>query len=469
MSAPDTDKMAALLAKGGAYIPPFRNASLNSRNLLATRNGRFLTFALLYISEGIPYGFTSVAMVAFMRQQGVSLELIGTFMAALFLPWAFKWAWAPLIDLIRLDRLGGRRAWIIFCTVMMIATLVVTALIDFKANFGLLLAMVVVNNLFCATQDVAIDSLAVSTLKANERGRGNGFMFSGQYFGIMLGGGGAVFVSGLFGFKASLAYISLLLFINLLFVLIYVRDPGVNPNPVHQDHWVRKLTASMVAFVKEVYASFWKSGSGPIIGVAFALLPTGAMALAYALLATLQVDYGLDSSEIATLQVYNTIASSIGCLLGGIVGDRYGIKKTVAVAYLLTALPTLLMATLISRHGLQAIPPASFYSIIVVHGFFFGMAFGVRNAIFMGMTNPAVAATQFTAFMGLSNLAISFTNYWQGVVAERIDYATVFYLDSLFAVLVLLIIPFLRGREDRSTKGAPVPRAEATAVAIAPD
>lgn len=40
---------------------------LKQRNLLGTRNGRFLTFGLLYISEGIPYGFTSVAMVAFMR------------------------------------------------------------------------------------------------------------------------------------------------------------------------------------------------------------------------------------------------------------------------------------------------------------------------------------------------------------------------------------------------------------------
>jgi PAT family beta-lactamase induction signal transducer AmpG len=469
MSGRDIDKMAVLLAKGGACISPYRNASLNRRNLLETRNGRFLTFGLLYISEGIPYGFTSVAMVAFMRQQGVSLELIGTFVGALFLPWAFKWAWAPLIDLIRLDRLGGRRAWIIFCTVMMIAMLVVTALIDFKTHFGLLLAMVVITNLFCATQDVAIDSLAVSTLKVNERGRGNGFMFSGQYFGIMLGGGGAVFVSGLFGFEASLAYISILLSINLLFVLLYVRDPGVNPNPVHQDHWIRKLTASMVAFVKEVYASFWKSGSGPIVGVAFALLPTGAMALAYALLATVQVDYGLDTNQIARLQVFNTIATSIGCLLGGVVGDRFGIKKTVAIAYLLTALPTLLMATLISRHGLQAIPPAYFYSTIIVHGFFFGMAYGVRNAIFMGMTNPAVAATQFTAFMGMANLAISIANYWQGAVAERFDYATVFYLDSLFAVLVLLIIPFLRGREEEPDKAPPATEVEAAVVAQVPD
>jgi MFS family permease len=420
---------------------------LNSRNLLATRNGRFLTFALLYISEGIPYGFTSIAMVAFMRQQDVSLELIGTFVGALFLPWAFKWAWAPLVDLIKLDRLGGRRAWIIFCTVMMIITLLITAMVDFRENFTLLLIMIVLTNLFCATQDVAIDSLAVSSLRVSERGRGNGFMFAGQYFGIMLGGGAAVFVSGLFGFKVALAYISLLLFMNLLFVLLFVQDPYANPEAERQDHLVRKLITSMIAFVKEVYASFWQSGSGPIFGVAFSLLPMGAMALAYATLATIQVDYGLDSSQIARLQIFNTISSALGCIAGGLLGDRFGAKRVVAIAYFLTALPTLLLGIQISLVGLTAVPSHLFYGIIIAHGFFYGMAYGVRNAIFMGMTNPAVAATQFTAFMAMSNLAISLTNYWQGIVAERIDYAAVFYVDSLLAVLAILLIPFLRDRK----------------------
>ena len=420
---------------------------MKPRNLLATRNGRFLTFALLYISEGIPYGFTSIAMVAFMRQQGVSLELIGTFVGALFLPWAFKWAWAPLVDLIKLDRLGGRRAWIIFCTVMMIITLLITAMVDFKENFTLLLVMIVLTNLFCATQDVAIDSLAVSTLRVSERGRGNGFMFAGQYFGIMLGGGAAVFVSGLFGFKIALGYISALLFINLLFVLFYVQDPYANPEAERQDHVFRKLVTSMVAFVKEVYASFWQSGSGPVFGVVFALLPMGAMALAYATLATIQVDYGLDSSQIARLQIFNTISAALGCIAGGLLGDRFGAKRVVAIAYFLTALPTLLLGTQISLLGLTAVPPNLFYGIIIAHGFFYGMAYGVRNAIFMGMTNPAVAATQFTAFMAMSNLAISLTNYWQGIVAERIDYAAVFYVDSLIAVLAILLIPFLRDRK----------------------
>jgi len=418
-------------------------------NLLATRNGRFLTFGLLYISEGIPYGFTSVAMVAFMRQQGVSLELIGSFVAALFLPWAFKWAWAPAIDLIKLHRLGGRRAWIIGCTVMMIITLLVTALVDFREHFHLLLAMIVLNNLFCATQDVAIDSLAVSTLRVDERGRGNGFMFAGQYLGIALGGGAAVFVYGLFGFEVALGYVSALLFINLVFVLLYVHDPQADPNAPAQQDIFKSLLTAMIAFVKEVYASFWQSGTGPKIGVAFALLPTGALALAYATLGTIQVDYGLNENQIAQMRIYNTIVAAAGCIVGGLMGDRFGPRRTVAASYLLTAVPTLILAVQISKLGLQAVPLGLFYGIVIAHGFFYGMAFGVRNAIFMGMTNPAVAATQFTAFMAMSNLAISIGNYWQGIVAERVDYAAVFYLDSLFAVLAILVIPLLRNREEQ--------------------
>ncbi len=118
------------------------------------------------------------------------------------------------------------------------------------------------------------------------------------------------------------------------------------------------------------------------------------------------------------------------------------------VFFLLTALPTLVLATQISSVGLELVPIDLFYAVIILHGLFFGMAFGLHAAIFMGMTNPAVAATQFTAFMAMSNLAISVANYWQGIVAERVDYAMVLYMDALIAIVPLSIIPFLRNREE---------------------
>ena len=427
---------------------------MHSKNLLDSRKGRFLTFGLLYISEGIPYGFTSTAMVAFMRTQGLSLEQIGTFVAALFLPWAFKWVWAPLIDLVKLNRYGGRKAWIIFCTTMMTLTLLITAAVDFVEDFQMLLLMVVLNNFFCATQDVAIDSLAVSTLKEDERARGNGFMFGGQYFGIALGGGGAVFVFGFWGFDVALMYISSLLLLNLLFIVFFVTDPDATSTVVKRSGSVLgKFARELKSFLHELYVSFFKSGRGPKVGLLFSVLPVGAMALGYATLSTIQVDYGLVETQIAEISIYNTIFGAVGCLIGGVLGDRFGIKNMLALFYVLTIVPTLVLATQISSVGLEAVSIQLLYSVIMAHGFIYGMAFAVHAAVFMGMTNPAVAATQFTAFMAMSNLAVSAANYWQGIVAERVDYAMVFYVDSLLMLVPLIIIPFLRNRDEgaRST------------------
>ena len=133
---------------------------MRSLNILHSRRGRLSAFCLLYISEGIPYGSSSTAMVAFMRMEGLTLGQIGAFVGAIFIPWSLKFVWAPMIDIVKLKRFGGRKAWIAGCNVMMIVTLLVVAAIDFADNFTLLLWMIILNNLFCATQDVAIDSLA---------------------------------------------------------------------------------------------------------------------------------------------------------------------------------------------------------------------------------------------------------------------------------------------------------------------
>jgi len=388
-------------------------------------------------------------MVTFMRKEGLSLEQIGIFVAALFLPWSFKWVVAPLIDLVKLHRFGGRKAWIMFLTTMMIATLLLTAALDLVADYQLLLMVIVLNNIFCATQDVAIDSLAVSTLKEDERGRGNGFMFGGQYLGITLGGGGAIFVFGYWGFDISLMYVSALLFLNLLFIIFFVKDPDVvHAVPKPLDGVLHRFATSIREFAKALYAGFIKSGRGPKLGLVYALLPFATFSLAYATLSTIQVDYGLSDEQIAKLTIYNTIASAIGCIIGGMLGDKFGLKKTILISCPITALPTLYLALQISQAGLASIPVEIFYSCLVLHGLLFGMAFALTISIFMGMTSPIVAATQFTAFMAMRNVAITYTNYWQGVVGERMDYSAVLYADSALLVLSLLVLPLLRSREE---------------------
>jgi PAT family beta-lactamase induction signal transducer AmpG len=145
--------------------------------------------------------------------------------------------------------------------------------------------------------------------------------------------------------------------------------------------------------------------------------------------------------------VLNTIAAGIGCVIGGLLGDRFGIKKMIAGFYLLTTIPTVYLAIQIASVGLTAIPVEAFFAVIILHGLFYGGSFSLNAAIFMGMTNPLVAATQFTAYMALGNISISIGNLWQGVVAERIGYSAALYIDAALVLVPLAILPFLKNRE----------------------
>ena len=48
--------------------------SLPRFDLLRSTRGRLLRFCLLYLSEGVAYGFSATAMVAFTRTEGLSLS-----------------------------------------------------------------------------------------------------------------------------------------------------------------------------------------------------------------------------------------------------------------------------------------------------------------------------------------------------------------------------------------------------------
>ena len=115
--------------------------------------------------------------------------------------------------------------------------------------------------------------------------------------------------------------------------------------------------------------------------------------------------------------------------------------------YFLTTIPTVYLAMQIASVGLAAIPVEYFFGIIILHGLFYGGSFSLNAAIFMGMTNPLVAATQFTAYMALGNISISIGNLWQGVVAERVGYSAALYIDAALILIPLVVLPFLKNRE----------------------
>jgi predicted MFS family arabinose efflux permease len=89
----------------------------------------------------------------------------------------------------------------------------------------------------------------------------------------------------------------------------------------------------------------------------------------------------------------------------------------------------------------------AFWAACLAFAVFHGFMYGTRTALFMDITTPAVAATQFTAYMAMFNLVISYSATWQGFAIEHWGFPRTLALDSAFGLLCLALLPFLTPRK----------------------
>jgi len=426
-------------------------------NPLASRFGRLTTFFFLYVTEGIPLGFTAVAVVTQMRRAGVGPDTVGLFLSSLYLPWSFKFLAGPVVDMIYSDRLGRRRGWIAAMQGLMALMLVVLMPVPFDTHLRLYTLLVAVLNVFAATQDVAIDALACGVLEEDERGVANGLMFAGASVGQAVGGSGVLFLSTVLGFPPTYLFAAgSVLFVTVFFVLPIREKPTPRAAAEQEDVWARIAAEIRDYCVTAVRAFFGSRVS--VAALVFALLPAGAYSLSLALQSNLAPELGLSDEKISLLNLFSTLIFAVFCVAGGFLSDRFGRRRVMAVSIIATALPTLWLASAMSAHGWvmpidmkaadRPVAPAAllvcFWAATLSFNAFQGLMYGVRTALFMDVCDPRVAATQFTAYMALLNLVISYSGAWQGLAIRNFGYPATLVLDAAFGLVCLAVLPLTR-------------------------
>ena len=433
---------------------PFTINPMGLPNLLATRRGRLFAFFALYMTEGIPLGFAAIAIATQLRRQGVGPAEIGAFVASFYLPWAFKWAFGPFVDVFRSQRFGHRRGWILFAQVMMALTLLSLIAVPLPQGLGLFTAILLVHNTFGAIQDVAIDSLAVNTLAEHERGLANGLMFAGASVGQAVGGSGVLMLVGWTGFQGSFVFVAAAILAVTAFVVLPMKEAAAHAlaeSPV-TGAW-RAAGAEMKAFAVQSFRSFLGT-RGAFSGVFFALLPAGAMSLGLALQSNLAVELGMNDDQVGALNLWTSIISA-GCMvLGGMLSDKLGRRRTLFVYLVGMSLSVVYLMLVLQRHGyVMPHPPGgpvlpelvtALWIASLSYSVFQGLMYGTRSAIFMDVTNPVVAATQFTAYMAMMNLAIAIAASWQGVAVEAWGYPMTLAVDAVTGLVCLLLLPAMK-------------------------
>jgi predicted MFS family arabinose efflux permease len=152
------------------------------------------------------------------------------------------------------------------------------------------------------------------------------------------------------------------------------------------------------------------------------------------------------------------VCSASGCILGGHLSDKLGRRLMLATYVLLTTVPTIAFAWWMHRQGwifpidpkaaTKPIPPPAlitgFLIALLTFSFVHGLMYGARTALFMDLCTPALAATQFTVYMSLLNLGMSYSAFLTGLLIKKLGYPTTLLLDAAFGCLCLLLMPLLR-------------------------
>lgn len=413
-------------------------------SLSSSRFARTATLCALYCAQGMPWGFVTITLLAYIAEQGAGLEETAKIMALATLPWSFKVVWGVVIDRFTFRPMGRRRPWVLFAQLGIGVSLLALILIDdLSADVETMAWMVFVHNCFVSLQDVAADALAVDVLAPDERGRVNGLMWASNNLGAAIGGAGMGTVLAHFGLQAAfVVQVSVLLAVALFPLLIRERE-GERLLPWTSGeanlHDGEDTTESFWALVKKLAGAF--RSRAPIVGVAFAFsstMLTGMMVATNPVFFTQEMKFSQEDYSQLDGGV-GAIAGVFGALAGGFLVDRLGMRKM----YTLSALVLIALCTGLGvSEELRASRPYCITYLMVA--LFLVSAQTVAGfSLFMRLCSIAVAGTQFTLYMAVSNFA---RVGGAGIVGSLNDsgYGTIFLsmgAAMLVSVVVLFAIP----------------------------
>ncbi|MEX1128760.1 MAG: MFS transporter [Vicinamibacterales bacterium] len=396
--------------------------------------GRIALFTLLYAAEGAPIGFIWWALPTMLRTDGVPIEQITGLTALVLLPWIFKFLWAPAVDALRTPR-WGFRAWILTAQTLMGLTLLPLLWLDPVAHFDTWRLLLVLHAVSAATQDVAIDALAINSVPPDHRGLLNGSMQAGMLGGRSLFGGGALLVASWLGWNWIVILLIAWIWLTLAVVAL-VRLPDA-PAPAHAPDVFRRALSDALR-----QRTTW-------MGIAFALTSAAAFEATGQLAGPFLVDRGVASSTIGLFFGVVVVAAMLGGgLLGGAVSDRWGRRRSVA-AFLGGFVVMILLLAAADAAGGTA--PAVLLGLLAGMYFFVGLFTAASYALFMDLTDPRLGGTQFSTFMAATNGCEAWSTWTGGRIAGSSGYASAFVALSVASVLSLFVLKHLRPRPEGDT------------------
>ena len=393
--------------------------------LPVSRTRKATLLAALYLAQGLPFGFFTLALPVLLRDAGLSLKAISA-LSLLSLPWAFKFLWAPV-----LDHRGTRRGWLLALQFASLAAALLLTQVDLASNYLLLFTAAFLFNLIAASQDVVTDGLAVRLLDARERGLGNGVQVGAYRLGMILGGGLLLWLYARTSWSATFLCMAGLLALTIVPV-IRMREP---PPAADVPHIATPQLA--LAWVQRAL----QPGMLAVAGLIFCYRFGDQMVTS--LLGPFLVDQGLSLTTIALMKgAVGSTTSFIGALFGGWFVFAAGRRRALLASGLAQAACfSLYIAAAFGAGGVGLL-----WAATVLEGVIGTMATVALFTLMMDAAEPEHAGTDYTLLASVVVLVSTLASFTAALLADELGYGPTFVIGAVAAVLGCL---YLVWRLDR--------------------
>ena len=438
------------------------NGSKSNLNLTDYPLIRLFTLCILYIAQGIPFGFVTITFAAYLVHLGEDELAVGSLIAMATLPWALKWVWGPMIDRWGASAMGRRRPWILLAQFGMVLTIGAMSFVpNPETHLTLFGWLVFIHNVFNSLQDVSVDALAVDLLRESERGRVNGFMYGSKFIGTFLGGAclsWVVFEDGLT--PAFILLISMLLIIMLVPLFLPERKgeklfPWSKGASTHKNSEQSEYNlAQLFGFLRRAFSlksTILAGLVGLVMFIASGILSPISKVLYIQKLNWEPTDYtNIDGG-------YGVFLGLAGAIVGGILSDVFGPKRVATFGCIILALSYASFGLASPESGI--IPWFDWHDKNVVIGYILvdtwmgSMISTSLFAMYMTVSWPKVAATQFTAYMAILNLSTTIGYKFSGVVSEAFTIPSIYIGAGILQFAVIVIFPFIDVHQARRVLG----------------
>jgi MFS transporter, PAT family, beta-lactamase induction signal transducer AmpG len=403
----------------------------------------------LGVSSGFPYAMIGATLTTRLAQEGLDKKSITAFSLA-FLVYNLKWAWAWIVDGVRipvLGRLGQRVSWLILAGALVIAAVVNLALVEPSASLIYTAYAAVLVGVAGATFDIVIDGYRIETLKPRQLGVGSGMSQYGWRVGSVAAGALALIVAQRAGWEA--AYLACAGFaLPAMITGLVMGEPPRHREPAGR----RGIGKAMVAVYGPFVEFFTRRGA--LLVLLFVLLHKVGDTLANLTLRLLLNDMSYTNDEIAIYDVgVGFWAFLIGIFVGGVLYAQLGMKRSVLVSLVLMGVSNFSFA-LLAQSGHTNLGLAA---TIGFENFASGIGGVVVVAYFSALCDLRFTATQYALISAAASVVGRvLTGTTAGALVETLGYFNFYVLTTAAAVpgIVLFWLMMRAGLIDASIGSA---------------